>query len=122
MAVLSGPLGYRMGRKQDLACLARQLERGILRVSGPRLTTSQIPNARDRHILVQALDGISFPGLCDSREVMAEVAGRLLLNSSFLLCPCHGRVSVAIRSLTGTEGQLKVDNEYWAVALKYEQH
>jgi hypothetical protein len=42
--------------------------------------------------------------------MMAEVVGRLMHRSWFLHFPCHGRLRVAIRSLTGTEGQLKVDN------------
>lgn len=110
MAAPSGPPVYRMGRMQHLACLTRLLETGILKVSGSCLTTSQIPNARDRDILVQTFDGIPLPSLCDSGEVMAEVVGRLLHRSWFLPFPCHGRLRVAIRGLTGTEGQLKVDN------------
>jgi hypothetical protein len=42
--------------------------------------------------------------------VMAEVVGGLMHRSWFLPVPCHGRLRVAIRSLTVTEGQLKVGN------------
>lgn len=66
--------------------------------------TSQIPNARDRDILVQTFDGIPLPSLCDSGEVMAgrgEVVAQKLVPPVSLPWPPE---SCDKRGWTGTEG------------------